>query len=485
MPQNERSELEFVPLHFGDKLHVVNPRARLGVLTLWSKIPYVLEKMGELGIDLDPHTSKIAAIGTLYGNGIPHLLRNLLYNPQITGLIVCGADRSGSAGELQAFFEKGLEETTVLGETVSMVCGTNRVIDDRVTPDMFSVKPVIVSVGDLKSDESRGKLREAIDSWQPGSYLNPDRTVVELPRPELVCFPGDPRNQNISKDSPLDAWRELVFRIYRFGHMTKLRKGDRQELQNVRVVIREPRPDTAERLREYGFDLHSLEAYQKDMLESELPPDQSYTYGNRIRSYYGFDALAKFAVRLKSNPQDRDCYLSLWNSFKDIDADDSPCLVSLFFRTYDGRLTLTAVYRTHNAVDAWLKNAYGLMKCLEEVSRDSGIPMGELTMISHSISIDPSRFDVAERVAKSRGFEIDFDPNGQFAVSLEEGEIVARHLDDSGRVLGEYRSKKAERIQHEIARDCAISDVNHAMYLGRQLARAQVCLETGEEFEES
>lgn len=485
MPENEARGLTFEPLHFGDRLHMVNPRARLGVLTLWSKIPYVLEKMAELGIDLDPHTSKIAAIGTLYGNGIPHLLRNLLYNPQITGLVVCGSDRSGSAGELQAFFENGLEKADILGEEVTRIWGTCRVIDDRITPGMFSNRPTVAKVGDLKGDESKQALKHAIESWQPGPYLNPERIVVELPRPEITNFPGDPRNRNIVKDSPLDAWRELVFHIHRFGHLTKLRKGERQELQNVRVVIREPRPDIPERLREFGFDPQSLVDYQKEMLEAALPVDQSYTYGNRIRSYYGFDALEKFAERLKANPQDRDCYLSLWNSFTDIDAEDSPCLVSLFFRTYDGKLTLTAVYRTHNAVDAWLKNAYGLMKCLEVVSEKSGIEMGELTVISHSISIDPSRMDVAERAAKSRGFEIDFDPNGQFAISIEDGEIVARHLDDSGRVMAEYRSRKAERIQHEIARDCAVSDVNHAMYVGRQLARAQVCLECGEEFEES
>ncbi len=206
------------------------------------------------------------------------------------------------------------------------------------------------------------------------------------------------------------------------------------------------------------------------MLLGALPEDQSYTYGNRIREYFGFDALAKFAARLRENPQDRDCYLALWDSRSDIDADDGPCLVSLFFRVFDTRLTLTAAYRTHNALDAWLKNVYGLMKAQEIVARDSGLVAGPLTVISHSISVDPSKYDFAKRVADFKAFSLEMDPNGQFIVSVDRdaGEIVAQHTTDDGQLLREYRAHKAERIQYEINRDCAVSDINHAIYIGRQ-----------------
>jgi thymidylate synthase len=289
------------------------------------------------------------------------------------------------------------------------------------------------------------------------------------------------------QDTPLEAWRELVFRLVRFGHLVQLRKGERQELQNVRIVVRRPGLDDAESLGKYNFSLGELIQYQRGMLLGTLPDDQSYTYGNRIREYFGFDALVKFAARLRKNPQDRDCYLALWDSRHDIDADDAPCLVSLFFRVFDEALTLTATYRTHNALDAWLKNVYGLMKAQEVVAEEAGLPVGPLTVISHSISVDPSKYDFARRVASSRGFSLDIDPNGQIMIALDEetGEIVACHLSDDGFLLHEYRSKKAERIQHEIARDRAISDVNHALYVGRQLARAEMCLKTGEKFEES
>ena len=101
--------MNFIPLYFHDKLTIVNPAGTIGVLTLWSKVDYVMERFRQAGVHLDPATSPIAVFGTLYGNGLRELLRNLLYNPQIRTLLVCGRNRSGSLEELRAFLDLGLE----------------------------------------------------------------------------------------------------------------------------------------------------------------------------------------------------------------------------------------------------------------------------------------------------------------------------------------------------------------------------------------
>ena len=101
--------MEFIPLHFGDRLKIINPQGTIGVVTLWSKVDYVIERFRQAGVDLDPATSPIAVFGTLYGNGLREMLRNLLYNPQIQTLLICGHDRSGSRQELRNFFDYGLE----------------------------------------------------------------------------------------------------------------------------------------------------------------------------------------------------------------------------------------------------------------------------------------------------------------------------------------------------------------------------------------
>ncbi|MBQ9358917.1 MAG: hypothetical protein IJT95_05180, partial [Abditibacteriota bacterium] len=67
--------MEFEPLFYADKLHVVNPSGCIGVVCLWTKQEHALKKLAEAGIDLGP-SSKVALIGNLYGNGISELAAN-------------------------------------------------------------------------------------------------------------------------------------------------------------------------------------------------------------------------------------------------------------------------------------------------------------------------------------------------------------------------------------------------------------------------
>ena len=111
--------MEFIPLHFGDRLTVINPQGTIGVVTLWSRVDYVTARFLQAGMDLSEETSPIAVFGTLYGNGLRELLRNLLYNPQIRVLLICGHDRSDSRKEL-LLFEVGLESSVAEMRTVGL-----------------------------------------------------------------------------------------------------------------------------------------------------------------------------------------------------------------------------------------------------------------------------------------------------------------------------------------------------------------------------
>ena len=144
----KRSHGNSKPSHFGDRLTIINPHGTIGVVTLWSKPEYVIERFRQAGVDLDPESSDIAVFGTLYGNGLREMLRNLLYNPQIILLLICGNDRSGSFQELWNFFYDDLEPVqTSLVRYISppgikrvspcRINGTNRVIDDLVRKEHF------------------------------------------------------------------------------------------------------------------------------------------------------------------------------------------------------------------------------------------------------------------------------------------------------------------------------------------------------------
>ncbi len=488
--------MDFIPLYFGDKLTLMNPRGSIGVLTLWSRVDYVVDRFRQAGVDLDPLTSPIAVFGTLYGNGLRELLRNLLYNPQITTLLVCGRNRSGSLEELQNFFVQGLEEAespfvayTRNGEEMEVracrIRGTNRLIDNLVRPEQFSTIPDIQVMGEPKEAATLARLADFFRAWQSRPAAPPcrqPRRNIPLPRVQVSHFPSLPQAHTVVGATPLEAWQEMLFVISRFGHPVTLAKGERLELPNLKVVITQPGFDDEAALVRFHFDPEQLRRYQRDFLRGEKGPDESYSYGHRLRTYFGADNLAACLTRLQADPEDRKAYLTLWDNPRDLAAPrGQPCFVSLFCRRYDGALTLSATFRTHNALDAWLPNVYGLMAVQEFLAASLGWPRGPITVVSHSISIDRREVDRALAMLSGRTWRLREDPCGYFRLSLDGTDILVEHR--TGDItLKEYRGRTALHLQQQLVRDQALSDLNHALYLGRQLARAEHCLRTGQDF---
>ncbi|HTU47199.1 MAG TPA: thymidylate synthase [Bryobacteraceae bacterium] len=488
------TDLLFDPLFFADRLIQVNPHGDVGVVTLWSNTEQARKVISQAGVDVSAETSRIAAIGNLFGNGLPELLRNLLYNPQIQCLIIMGQDLSGSRQELINFFELGIEPVDYLGTPSHRVVGTNRIIDGMVTPDMFAQPVKLVPLGLLSDPETAAGLRRAIDSLPKMEKQELLRRDVPIPKAEVQRFPSEPRNHNILRPSPVEAWRELIFRLVRFGHRSKLRKGDKIELQNVKVVIEEPVEEDQQTLGEYGFSLEHFHEYQERMLDGRKPPDLIYTYGNRMRGYFQvdgkpIDGLQIMIERLREDPESRHAYMTLWdNATNLVTGAHCPCLVSIFFRKFEQRLTLTATFRTHNAMDAWLENVYGLMAIQRYVAEGAGMQPGAITVFSHSISVDAGMLEKAKSIAKSKTtdhvvsretgkVDLRFDPNGEFTVTVDQeaGEVVVQHSWRGARI-NEYRGTTAEALENQLARDAAISEISHALYLGREIARKEAQL---------
>lgn len=487
-------DLLFDPLFFGDRLRLVNPAGDVGVVTLWSNTEQALKVIAQAGVDLNPESSRIVAVGNLFGNGLPELLRNLLWNPQIQCLIIMGQDLSGSRQELINFFELGIEPVDYLGTPSHRVAGTNRIIDGMVTPEMFQRRIQLVPLGLLSDPDTAAGLKQAIGSLPrlEGSELA--RLPVPIPKVEVQRFPSEPRNHNILRERPIEAWLELIFHLVRFGHRSKLRKGDKIELQNVKVVIEEPVEDDPQILDEYGFSLEHFHEYQKRMLDGRKPQDLVYTYGNRMRGYFEvngepIDGLRVMIERLREDPESRHAYMTLWdNSTNLVTGEHCPCLVSIFFRRFEGRLTLTATFRTHNAMDAWLENVYGLIAIQRYVAEEADMQPGAITVFSHAISVDAAVLDKAKSIAKSKStdhvvnretgkIDLRFDPNGEFTVTVDQdaGEIVVQHS-WRGAKINEYRATSAEALENQLARDAAISEISHALYLGREIARKEAQL---------
>ena len=484
--------MEFQALYYQDRLKIVNPEGDVAITTLWSKVESAYQILEEAGVDLAPQSSRIGPIANLYGNGLPQMLRNLLWNPQLRHIVILGKNLSGSREWLLNFFEHGLEEVEFLGAKAFRIRNTTRTIDGCVQPQNFLNIPEFTALGDVGDPATKAGLKTFFDGLPPQNACEDARVEPPpIPEPVVSRFPSEPRSHTIVRDTPMEAWTELIFRLFRFGHRNMVAKKSgpegRVELQNIKAIIEKPVEEADEILQQYGFSLEKFQGYQQRILDPNKPADLAYTYGNRLRGYFPkVDSLEIVGKRLKEKPESRHAYIALWDNARDLpEGTDTPCFVSAFFRKFEGKLTLTATFRSHNAMEAWPENVYGLIAILRFVAEKAGMEPGALTVFSHSISIDVSSLEKARKIATAK--ESDevhdpttgklgprMDPNGAFTTTFDRAtwEIVVEHSYD-GMKLNEYRGKSAEEIERQLGRDVALSEISHALYLGREIARKE------------
>jgi thymidylate synthase len=506
--------MRFEAIHFADRLRLINPGGDVGVVTLWSPVPQVLKYIDQLDHKLlTPARSRIAVIANLYGDGLAGMLCNLLWNPQIRWILALGQDLTRSGDDLVSIVKDGVLHDQVLGRPVWRIPATGNLLDGRIDPSVLRSRLHVVKLGKLSEERTASGVRQFFAKVDrcPAPSAPGCRKRIDLDQPVTTEFPSDLLDHTVRRQKPLDCWEELVFRVLRFGRRTQLQKGPRLELLNVKTIITDPGEETEADLSKYGFSLAAFKRYQARILEADKPNGISYTYGNRLRGYFGepgrsLDLLDAVVRHLRDDPQSRRAYATTWDNTTDLavasdqaagsaDTEDdtaAPCLTTIFYRELDERLTLAATFRSHNLMRAWLENAYGLMALQNYVCAQTGMTAGPIAVISHSLTIDPTnvtRFEIAKGIEASRSTddEIDrasgkhtlrMDPRGYFEVTVDEQtrEIVAEHKYQR-LTIKEYRAASSEELLAKIATDCATSIASHALWLGREVGRAEARLQ--------
>lgn len=510
-----------------DRFRRISPRGDIGILTLWTKLDRAIPRLAAIAPEaLDPE-GRVAVISQFYGGGFQQLLCNLLHNPQIRHLIAIGQDLADQGlrvcEELEAALTVGLEELEVLGVPSLRVVGESRTFPAF---EGFDVRPL---QGQVSLHRHTGRLAD------PGLAEALPRLLAELPRhpapaergprivpptadelPRTMRLPGERTAQQVVGERPLQVWEDLVVRTMRFGEPIELRKGPRIELLGAKAVILDPSEDSPEALRQAGFSPDRFAAYQRAILDPALPEGVGYTYGNRLRGHFiarasggdsgsegsrravdgagaPLDSLGAVVERLTVDRESRAAYVALWDTPVDLGSGRGgrPCLVSVFFRADADALTLTATFRSHNLLTAWLENVHGLIAIQRFVAERLGMVPGAITVFSHSLTIDPAsdRFALAQRLTEQWTADLAHDwesgkrsmrndPAGYFQVSVDAaaGELVAQHFTPAGTLLGEYRDADAEHLAKRIAGAGSVSLVPHALWLGTELARAEARL---------
>jgi thymidylate synthase len=115
-------------------------------------------------------------------------------------------------------------------------------------------------------------------------------------------------------------------------------------------------------------------------------------------------------------------------------------------------------------------------------SKCINLKRGPLVTISQSAHIYDDCWEYAQKIIQTEYPKIlrsrDFsDPSGSFVISVQEGEISVEHLTPgTGEVVNCYSGKSAKQLYQQIAASCPALQVEHAMYLGTELQKAEIAL---------
>ncbi len=493
------------PLYFKDRLIVDNLDSSVGVATLWMP----KESVAEI---LKPGSFSVC--GQLYTKrGINPLLRNILANPRIRHLIVCGVDRQGSGEALIKFFKNGVEMESDKGGTVKgwRIVGDDEALLDKELPlEALDLVRKHVKVVDMRmmplEDVSKkvSDLGEITD--EKGDSFSEPQIFPEPEKFEQKNYPSDLSVFKLRKDTISDAWIDALKVINRFGIEIPGMYGKVKEVQNLSIIIEKEDPERAKIEPFLKFSKEGLDLYTKGFFE-KTKGSSSYTYGERIMDWDGIDQAQIMSDKLKKFPFDRGALAVLWKPHKDnfpptntekVENGQTkgwqvPCLVMILGQCIGDNFNMTAVFRNNDIYGGWPLNAFALRSFQQKIAREISKNLGSLTTISHIAEIYEIDWEDSRKVVEENdnlGRTCMYDPRGYYTVAVEGTDIILTFMtpDGADKIAEFVEDGKKPKVARDLCamalRDMLVSELGAAADLGRQLAKAESAVKLGLKFEQ-
>lgn len=447
--------------------------------------------------------SDYAVIGQLYSptRGINLLIRNLLLNPHVRYLVLVNATKedknAGACQCLSDFFHNGVEEN------ISDTGRKSWVIRSQITGyididiDIQALEKLRTSI-EVQEAKSITEAVEKIKFYSQKEAIAAWGTPLEFPMAtiEPTVLPGPRYGHRIEGKTIAETWVKIIHRIKTTGTIRPTGyDGKWQELIDlVAVVTDEPEDFYFPEPNYLPIDRSFLTEYISQVLDdSPNREGVKYTYGQRLRSWFGKDQIEQVINKLATDLNSARAVMSLWDVTKD-DNDSPPCLNHIWVRIVDNELSLTATFRSNDMFSAWPANAMGLRALQKHICNAISqkvnyvLKTGPLITISQSAHIYDDCWENAENVITSQYPRIcqqrDYtDPAGSFAITIQDGSIIVEHITPgTGEIVNCYSGKSATQLYRQIAIDCPSLQVDHALYLGTELQKVEIALSIPQEF---
>jgi len=442
--------------------------------------------------------TEYAAIGNLYSStrGISFLIRNLLYNPQVRYLAILSATKedknAGSCQCLYDFFTNGFTKgiTDTGKETWVINSGIKGYIDIEIPQETLDRLRKTITVWFCNFPEQALSLVEyASQNPLPNRGC---KLIFQLPQEaNPVTLPGNLYGHRIEGKTIAETWVKILQRIRTTGVIRPTGyDGKWQELINLMAIVTDeptdcyfPEPNYLPLDREY------LNNYYSQILD-DAPKQEGvkYTYGQRLRSWFGEDQIEQVIEKLIKEIDAASAVMSLWD-VKDHIKGGSPCLNHIWVRVNENVLSFTAVFRSNDMFNAWPANAMGLRilqeHIIQEISDRSEykLKIGPLITLSQSAHVYDDTWENVDSIIdthyKKLTQKVDYnDPVGNFVIENQYDTTIVNQVAPSGEIVATYKGKHPLKLLREITSANPSIRPDHAGYLGIELDRAVKCLGT-------
>ncbi|HEY9610498.1 thymidylate synthase [Allocoleopsis sp.] len=419
-----------------------------------------------------------AAIGNLYSPaGVDLLVRNLLHNPHITGVLVLWATQqdtnSGALAALRQFVDGGFS------------VGADIHADD--------VERIRQLSWNILFDENKLWMNDFIERLTSQKPLGGKPKVYPIPEVKSEVVPSPLYGHRVEGKTVAETWVKILHRIRTGGVLRPTGyDGQWQELIDLMAVVTdEPREFYIPHPNYLPCDRAYLTNYIPSILEdAPYVPGVKYTYGQRLRSHFGRDQVEQVVEKLVGEIDAASAVMNLWDA-ADHERGGSPCLNQIWVRVVNKELSLTATLRSNDMFNAWPANAFGLralqMHIRDRIEHETNdiLLLGPLVTLSQSAHLYDHSFAYADEVVEKhygKAKKEYNDPVGNFLVETVGNQIKVSRMDAEGKPVREYLGRSVGNLLDAIALDAPAIQPSHALYLGVQLERAWNSLRYGENF---
>jgi len=200
----------------------------------------------------------------------------------------------------------------------------------------------------------------------------------------------------IIKEKTEQAWKSALKEIYEHGIEIKdANNRTSREALNVMITITEPKYDitkpieTMNSLKKWVYP--ELDELEDVFFKKDASSSYYYTYGTRLFKFANSkNQIDDFIIPLlKKYPSTRRALAAVYRPLVDsrLSSKENPCLISIYFKIINNKLTVSALLRSNDMFIGWPANIYQVYLLQKYVSEKLGIETGSITTVSHSAHI--------------------------------------------------------------------------------------------------